>query len=298
MDISVLQIFMEVIRQGSFAAVARERNIDPSSVSRAIASLEQELGVKLLQRSTRQISPTEAGTTYFNRIEPLVEELQQAVELVSDISGSPKGILRVTASVSFGIQCIVPLLGEFETRYPELTIELLLTDSVVDLLTERVDLAIRLGLLEDSTLIAQRLIKTNYAVCASPKYLEYKGEPNQPNNLSQHNCLLFPLAGFRSRWLFKDRAGTIETVPVNGNTIISSAIALKQCALSDMGLALLPHWLIDPELESGKLIQVLTEYEVTARDFNTSAWLVYPSRTYVPLKVRLLIDFLKQHIVN
>jgi DNA-binding transcriptional LysR family regulator len=298
MDISVLQIFMEVIRQGSFAAVARERNIDPSSVSRAIASLEQELGVKLLQRSTRQISPTEAGTTYFNRIEPLVEELQQAVELVSDISGSPKGTIRVTASVSFGIQCIVPLLAEFEAKYPKLTIELLLTDSVVDLLTERVDLAIRLGLLEDSTLIAQRLIKTNYAVCASSRYLERKGEPNQPNNLSQHNCLLFPLAGFRSRWLFKDRAGLIETIPVKGNTIISNAIALKQCALSDMGLALLPHWLIDPELQSGKLIQVLTEYEVTATHFNTSAWLVYPSRTYVPLKVRLFIDFLKQHIVN
>lgn len=298
MDISVLQIFIEVIRQGSFAAVARERNIDPSSVSRAIASLEQELGVKLLQRTTRQISPTEAGTTYFNRIEPLVEELQQAVELVSDISGSPKGTIRVTASVSFGIQCIVPLLAEFQTKYPELTIELLLTDSVVDLLTDRVDLAVRLGLLEDSTLIAQRLIKTNYAVCASSRYLERKGEPNQPNNLHQHNCLLFPLAGFRSRWLFKDRAGLIETIPVKGNTIISNAIALKQCALSGMGLALLPRWLIDPELESGKLIQVLTEYEVTATDFNTSAWLVYPSRTYVPLKVRLLIDFLKQHIVN
>jgi DNA-binding transcriptional LysR family regulator len=117
MDISVLQIFIEVMRQGSFAAVARERNVDPSSVSRAIAGLEQELGVKLLQRTTRQISPTEAGMTYFNRIEPLVEELKQAVELVSDISGSPKGTLRVTASVSFGIQCIVPLLPEFEAKY-------------------------------------------------------------------------------------------------------------------------------------------------------------------------------------
>lgn len=298
MDISVLQIFIEVMRQGSFAAVARERNVDPSSVSRAIALLEQELGVKLLQRTTRQISPTEAGMTYFNRIEALVEELEQAGELVSDISGSPKGMLKVTASVSFGIQCIVPLLPEFEAKYPELTIELLLTDSVMDLLAERVDLAVRLGLLSDSTLIAQRLIKTNYAVCASSKYLEYEGEPNQPNNLSRHNCLLFPLAGFRSRWLFKDRTGTIETVPVNGNTIISSAIALKQCALSGMGLALLPHWLIDPELQSGKLVKVLTEYEVTATDFNTSAWLVYPSRHYVPLKVRLFSDFLKQHIVN
>jgi DNA-binding transcriptional LysR family regulator len=298
MDISVLQIFIEVIRQGSFAAVARERNIDPSSVSRAIANLEQELGVKLLQRTTRQISPTEAGTTYFNRIEPLVEELQQAVEIVSDISGSPKGTLRVTASVSFGIQCIVPLLPEFETKYPELTIELLLTDSVVDLLAERVDIAIRLGLLTDSTLIAQRLIKTNYAVCASSEYLKRKGEPNQPRELNQHNCLLFPLAGFRDRWLFKNQAGSIETIPVKGNTIISSAIALKQCALSGMGLALLPHWLINPELQSGKLVEVLTKYQVTATDFNTSAWLVYPSRNYVPLKVRLFSDFLKQYVAN
>jgi DNA-binding transcriptional LysR family regulator len=297
MNISVLQTFIEVMRQGSFAAVARERNVDPSSVSRAIALLEEELGVKLLQRTTRQISPTEAGITYFNRIEPLVEELEQARELVSDISNSPKGTLRVTASVSFGIQCIVPLLPKFEAQYPELTIELLLTDSVVDLLADRVDLAIRLGLLSDSTLIAQRLIKTHYAVCGSSEYLARQEKPIRPSELNQHNCLLFPLAGFRSRWLFKNRAGLIETIPVMGNTIISSAIALKQCALSGMGLALLPHWLIDPELQSGKLVKVLSEYEVTATDFNTSAWLVYPSRNYVPLKVRLFSDFLKQHIV-
>ena len=295
MDISGLEIFVEVMHQGSFAAVARERNIDPSSVSRAIASLERELKVKLLQRTTRQISPTEAGMTYFNRIEPLIEELQEAKELVSDISGSPTGTLRLTASVSFGIECIVPLLPEFEARYPELTVELLLTDTVIDLLAERVDLAIRLGLLEDSSLIAQRLIKTHYAVCGSPKYLAEK-KISLPQDISQYNCLLFPLAGFRSRWLFRERTGTIETIPVKGNTIISSAIALKQCALSGMGLALLPYWLIDPELQSGALINVLTEYDVTATDFNTSAWLVYPSRSYVPLKVRLFIDFLKQEI--
>ena len=295
MDISGLQIFIEVMRQGSFAAVARKRNIDPSSISRAIASLERELGVKLLQRTTRQISPTEAGMTYFNRIEPLVEELQQVKELVLDISGSPRGMLRVTASVSFGIQCIVPLLTEFEARYPELTIELILTDAVMDLVAERVDLAIRLGLLEDSSLIAQRLIQTHYSVCGSPEYLAGK-DISLPQDISQHNCLLFPLAGFRFRWLFKDRHGAIETVPVKGNTIISNAIALKQCALSGMGLALLAHWLIDPELQAGRLVKVLTEYEVTATDFNTSAWFVYPSRAYVPLKVSLFIDFLKQKL--
>jgi DNA-binding transcriptional LysR family regulator len=171
----------------------------------------------------------------------------------------------------------------------------LLTDAVVDLVTDRVDLAIRLGLLEDSGLIAQRLIQTHYAVCGSPEYLAGKNI-NLPQELTQHNCLLFPLAGFRSRWLFKNKTGLIETVSVKGNTIISSAIALKNCALSGMGLALLPHWLIDSELKSGTLMKVLAEYEVTATDFNTSAWLVYPSRAYVPLKVRLFMDFLKQNL--
>ena len=296
MDLSVLQIYVEVIRQGSFAAVARERNIDPSSVSRAIANLERELGVKLLQRTTRQISATEVGMTYYNRIEPLVEELQQAVDLITDISNSPQGTLRVTSSVSFGIECIVPLLPKFTANYPELTVELLLTDSVIDLLAERVDLAIRLGLLEDSTLIARRLIKTSYAVCASSQYLARQGEPNTPQDITQHNCLLFPLAGFRSRWLFKGQNGTVETIPVTGNILIKNAIALKHCALSGMGLALLPHWLIDSELESGTLVKVLKEYRVTATSFDTSAWLVYPSRAYIPLKVRLFIDFLQQHI--
>lgn len=295
MDISGLQIFIEVMRQGSFAAVARERNIDPSSVSRTIANLERELGIKLLQRTTRQISPTEAGSIYFHRIEPLVEELQQAQELVADISGSPRGVLRVTASVSFGIQCIVPLLAEFETKYPELTVELLLTDAMVDLVADRVDLAIRLGLLEDSSLIAQRLMQTHYSVCGSPEYLKGK-KLNQPQDISRQNCLLFPLPGFRSRWLFKDCDGAVETVLVRGNTIISSAIALKQCALAGMGLALLPHWLIDSELFTGSLVKVLDNYEVTATEFNTSAWLVCPSRTYIPLKVSLFTNFLKQKI--
>ena len=199
MDISVLQIFIEVMRQRSFAAVARERNIDPSSVSRCISSLEKELGVRLFQRTTRQLSPTEAGITYFDRIEPLIEEMQRAVELVKEVSGQPKGTLRVTASASFGLKCIVPLLGKLESRYQDLSIDLVLTDSRLDLFTERIDLAIRLGQLKDSTLIAQKLMSTSYSVCASPGYLQQWGELKQPEDVAQHNCLLFPWAGFRSR---------------------------------------------------------------------------------------------------
>jgi DNA-binding transcriptional LysR family regulator len=298
MDISVLQTFIEVVRKGSFAAVARGQNLDPSSISRSISGLEQELGIRLFQRTTRKLSLTEAGMTYFQRIEPLIEEMQQAVDVVKEVSGKPQGTLRITASASFGLKRIVPLLPEFEAMYPDLVIDLLLTDYRVDLLAERIDLAIRLGQLQDSTLIAQKLMSTPYSVCASPNYLQQYGNLDQPEDITKHNCLLFPLAGFRSRWLFRDQQGKISEIPVSGRTIISNALGLQQCAIAGMGLALLPHWLIDEELESGKLVKVLSHYDVTATDFETSTWLVYPSRTYVPLKVKVFIDFLKERLVK
>jgi DNA-binding transcriptional LysR family regulator len=296
MDISVLQMFVEVVRQRSFAAVARERNIDPSSVSRAIASLESELGIRLFQRTTRQLSPTEAGIAYFERVEPLVEEMERAVLVAKDISGQPKGVLRVTASVSFGLKCIVPLLPQFAAKYPDLTVDLLLTDTVVDLFSERIDVAVRLGKLPDSSLIAQQLIQTRYMVCASSKYLQRCQQPKNPKQLEQHNCLFFPLAGFRSKWIFRKSFGNTQEISVRGNTIISNAIALQQCAVAGMGLALLPHWLIDEDINTGRLVNLFPDYEVTATDFNTAAWLVYPSRVYVPLKVRVFADELKRYI--
>ncbi|BAY80566.1 transcriptional regulator LysR family protein [Calothrix parasitica NIES-267] len=297
MDLSVLQIFVEVMRHGSFAAVGRERNIDPSSVSRTIAGLESELGIRLFQRTTRKLSPTEAGVTYFERVEPLIEEIQQAADIAKDISGNPKGTIRVTSSVSFGLKCIVPLLPEFEAKYPELTVDLLLTDSVVDLFTERIDVAIRLGQLADSTLIIQKLMETRYSVCASPDYLKRYGQPQIPKDIEEHNCLLFPLIGFRSRWIFKNKTGNIQEISVGGNTIISNAIALQQCAVSGMGLTLLPHWLIDEDIDIGKLVKLFPDYKVTATDFNTAAWLLYPSRAYIPFKVRVFVEELRKHIL-
>ena len=297
MDLEVLKTFVEVMRQGSFAAVARNRNVDPSSISRAIAGLEKELGVRLFQRSTRKLSPTEAGILYNDRIEPLIAEIQQARELVTEAE-QPQGTLRITASVSFGLKCLIPLLTKFEASYPQLTQELLLTDTRLDLLTERIDLAIRLGHLENSTAIAQKLMLIRYSVCASPTYLERHSKIERPEDISQHNCLRFPLAGYRTRWIFRDRYGRDSEIPVGGRTIISNAIGLQQCAIAGMGLALLPHWLTDDEIKAQRLVRILPEYEVTATDFETSAWLIYPSRSYVPLKVKVLIDFLQQHLTN
>lgn len=297
MELNTLSLFVEVVKQGSFAAVARDLDLDPSYVSRAIASLEAELGMRLFQRSTRQLSPTEAGLLYFEHIEPLVEEMHQARDKALDVSRQPKGILRVTASVSFGLKCIVPLLPKWNALYPDLTVDLALTDTVVDLLSERIDLAVRLGLLPDSSLVSQLLMPTHYVVCASPKYLQGADPLLNPQDLAQHPCLLFPLTGFRSRWIFKDIHGELTEVLVSGRTLISSAIALQQCAISGMGLALLPNWLIDEDLRNGSLINVFPTYAVTATNFNTAAWLVYPSHRYVPRKVRVFSDFLLQTTV-
>lgn len=296
MDIAVLQIFTDVIRQGSFAAVARDRNVDPSSISRAIANLEKQLGVRLLQRTTRQLSPTEAGIAYMERIQPLIEELQQATHRVADASGQPQGTLRVTASVSFGLKQIVPLLSDFRNLYPDLGVDLLLTDANLDLLAERIDVAVRLGILVDSSLIAQQLMPTHYAVCASPQYLKRRGQLAHPSDIAHHDCLLFPLAGFRSQWRFQDSQGQAFEIAVQGKIMISNAIALQHCAIASMGLALLPHWLIAADLAAGRLVQVLPDYAVTATEFNTAAWLVYPSRTYLPLKVQVFIQFLKEQM--
>ncbi len=292
-ELSTLQLFIAVVRQGNFAAVARDRNLDPSSVSRAIASLETELGLRLFQRTTRKLSTTEAGTTYFERIESLVEDLQQAGDIAVDIAAQPRGQLRVTASVSFGLQCIVPLLPAFQAQYPDLTVDLLLTDAVVDLLAERVDVAIRLGMMADSTLIAQRLMPTQYCVCASPGYLQRRSPITHPDDLAQHTCLLFPLAGFRSRWLFRDSQGQQMAVDVQGQTVVSNAVALRDCAITDMGLALLPDWLVGDDLAAGRLVNALPSYAVTATTFDTAAWVVYPSRRYIAAKVKVFVDFLK-----
>ena len=152
------------------------------------------------------------------------------------------------------------------------------------------------GLLSDSTLIAQKLMRTRYVICASPQYLQQQSQLQQPSDVADHHCLLFPWVGFRSKWIFKDKNGLESETPVRGHTIISNAIALQQCAIAGMRLALLPHWLIEDDLHSGTLVNVFPEYDVTAKDFSTAAWLIYPSRAYIPLKVRVFIDFVKQPV--
>ena len=190
MELFTLRLFTDVMRRRNFAAVARDHGLAPSSVSRAISALENELGIKLFQRSTRQVEPTEAGLNYFDRIEPVADQLEQAQHLTKQWNEQPKGTLRITVPVTFGQISIVPLLPELKALYPDLSFEILMTDSMVDLVAERIDVAIRLGSLPDSMFIAKRLCSVEFIVCASPVYLEQYGRPKTPQHIQDHECNL------------------------------------------------------------------------------------------------------------
>lgn len=294
MDIRHLRIFVEVMRRKSFAAVARDRGVAASSISRVIATLEEELDLRLFQRNTRRLEPSESALMYFERIEPVLEELEHAHELASQTREQPKGTLRISAPVSFGQLSLVPLLPELMRRYPDLSIELLLEDRVVDLLAERIDVAIRLGPLPDSNYVANRLCAMDLLVCASPDYLREQGTPQTPEAVAAHDCLTFPLPGYNACWRFRDTSGHVTEVAVRGRCTISNALALQQCAVAGMGLTLLPRWSVAQAIRDNTLIHLFADYNIAATDFDTSAWLLYPSRHYLPLKVRVFVDFLKQ----
>ena len=294
MEIDTLRTFVEVMQRGSFAAVARERNVDPSSVSRTVATLESQLGVRLFQRTTRHLTPTEAALAYFDQVEPLVAQLERAALMAGDSGDTPRGTLRITAAVTFAQVNVIPLLPEFAKRYPELSFELLLTDKFLDLVEERVDLALRLGRLTESSLIAHRLCDMVYVAAASPEYLRRRGQPKAPPELEHHECLRYPVAGYGPRWRFRAAGGVVTEVPVHGRVVATNGVALRQCAVAGMGVLMLPRWNIAEELRSGTLVELFPDYQATASEFDNAAWMLYPSRSYLPLKVRLFADFLKE----
>ncbi|MCU0684288.1 MAG: LysR family transcriptional regulator [Polyangiaceae bacterium] len=297
MDLETLRLFVEVAQRGSFSAVARARDLDPSSVSRSVGALEAELAVRLFQRSTRAMVLTEAGRLYLARTAPLLEALDRAREEAASTRADPVGSLRLTASIAFGQTCLVPLLPSLRAAFPRLKLELVLTDRTVDLVAENIDLAIRLGPSFRADVIGVKLFATRYRVVASPAYLRREGLVKSLADLSRRRCLLFDLPDFRSRWLFR-RSGKVVEVPVNGDLVISSVLALRSAALEGLGPCLLADWLIRDDLIAGTLVEILAEHDVTATTFDTAAFLLYPSRDYLPRKVRATADFLRQHLAR
>ncbi|BCE03830.1 LysR family transcriptional regulator [Marinicellulosiphila megalodicopiae] len=293
MNIQSLQLFIDVATLGSFADAARKLNEDPSKVSRNIAALESELSVQLFKRSTRSLSLTEAGQRYLLHITPIVEALSFANEDAKSVVNRPSGTLKISASTAFGQECLLPHIQSFMQLYPDIHIEMLLSDVNLNLHNEDIDLTFRLTPSFESDLIGTRLHATKYHLCASTDYIKSHLSISSPKDLQHHHCLVFALPKYRSRWLFKNEANELSQIKIQSKLAISSALALKQSAINGLGPAILPDWLIREELKTGQLKIILPQYQVTATDFDTAVWMLYPSKRFLPQKTRVFIDYIK-----
>lgn len=296
MDTEHLKIFVEVVQQGSFAAAARKFDIDPSAATRAVTSLEKDLGLRLLQRTTRQLVLTEAGKTYHENACKLLRDMQQAADEARDLAGSPAGIVRVATSMTYGHAVVMPLLPALHAAYPALEIDLLLSDSIVDLVAERIDVALRLRQDVDTSLIGSRLAKIRYHICASPDYVKQQGRPRTPAELAGRDCLRCSVRGYRTQWKFRDSGGAIQAVNIGGWLVVPNSLALHRTALDGLGPALLADWLVREDLAAGRLVDLFPDHEVSPHDFDNAIWLLYTSRSYVPKRVRAFVEFMKQRI--
>ncbi|MEM8799214.1 MAG: LysR family transcriptional regulator [Pseudomonadota bacterium] len=294
MDIDLLRTLVAVERHGSFAAVARIEGVDPSSVSRRIAALEDALDLHMFERTTRRVRLTEAGRIYLDRVTPLIDGLEEAANAARDAVVEPSGPLRVTASVAFGERWLTPKLASFHAAYPKVEIELRLTDAVVDIVGEGIDVAFRLGPEIEGALVAAKLFDTRYRAVAAPSYLEVRPRPKVPDDLADHDGNLFALPRFGSFWRFRTKPGApIDEVQPRSALTISNALAIRRAALDGLGVALLADWTIDEDVANGRLIDLFPNLKGSATQFDTSAWIVYPSRSYVTARLRAFIDHLR-----
>ena len=288
-SVSGMRVFARVVEAGSFSAAGRQIGAAPSSVSRRIGDLEEELGARLFNRTTRKLSLTEAGRIYLDRVARILLEIDEAKLAVSQVGGAPSGILRVTVPGAIGRQLVAGALPAFLDRYPAVRVVLSMTDRMVDLVDAGFDLGIRVGRQRDSSLIARKIGTSRRFVCGSPGYLERAGEPATPAELADHDCLTFREHPGSNVWRFRGLEGDSD-VRVSGSLFANSADALSAAAVAGLGLILIPDWNIGTELRHGTLRTVLRDYQVIPEA--SPIYAVYPHQRHLPPKVRAFIDFL------
>jgi DNA-binding transcriptional LysR family regulator len=286
-----MAVFAKVVEAASFAAAARYFDMSPAMVSKHIQTLEARLGARLLNRTTRRVSPTEVGQDYYERCLRILSDLEEAEQAAGDLQSAPRGLLRVTAPVSFGTHCLAPLIADYLKTYPDVAIDLSLDDPYVDLIEKRFDLAIRIGTLADSSLIARKLGMLGMVACASPAYLERNGTPAVPQDLIGHNCLVYNFASADSAWHFFDKDGRENVIRVSGRFLASNPDALCTLALKGVGIVLAPDRLVERDLAAGRLVHLLPDY----RTQETTVQAVYPHSQSLSAKTRTFIDFLAAH---
>ncbi|ROS01829.1 LysR family transcriptional regulator [Sinobacterium caligoides] len=275
--------FVSVVEQGSFTKAGQQLQVSTAHVSRSINALEKRLAVKLLHRSTRQVSTTATGQIYYQQCRQLLDGLLDANRTVNQLNTTPSGLIKITAPIYYGERIIAPLFNRLLQQYPDIELDLQLSNHNVELISEGFDLAIRLGSLADSSLMARRIGSRHFDVVASKSYFARCGQPHTIDELNQHNCL----RGISDHWHF-DVDGRRKDLRIHGSWRCNSGLAVARAAMDGIGIAQLPHYYTDNAVEDGRLMRVLEQH----RPHSEGIWAVYPQNRHLSTKLRVVIDFL------
>jgi DNA-binding transcriptional LysR family regulator len=285
-----LTAFVRVVDSGGFSAAGRRLNMSTTMVSNHVQALEERLGARLLNRTTRKVSLTEVGKAYYDRATQILSDLEQADDVAGALQSMPRGTLRIYTATHI-VRFVDPVVVEFLGSYPDVKVDLTMGERTIDLIDEGYDLAIRLTPPPDSSLIVRSLATWRHVLCCSPAYLEKHGPLRQLAELADHNCVRHILYPFGDEWRFVDRSGRPASVRVSGNLISNSGETLRTAALQGVGFFLAPGFLVTADLESGRLVRLLSEYRPVEFAMNA----VYPHRHHLSAKVRSFIDLLAHH---
>lgn len=286
-DLAAMAVFAKVVESKGFSAAARQLGLTKSAVSKQVSRLETSLGARLLNRTTRALSLTEAGAAVYEHCARLVAAAEEAELAVHRLAATPRGLLRVTASFAFGRQHVAPAIKDFLDAYPEVQVQLMLTDRMVDLADEGFDLAIRIADRLGDNLVARRLAPVRFAVCGAPDYLARRGTPKKPVDLSEHNCLVSSQEGLGDVWRFQSRTGN-ERVRVRGNFQVNSSEATRDAMLAGMGIGMAPTFTVGPDIRVGRLKVVMPRHQVVA-PYDAVHAVYLPNRHLLP-RMRAFID--------
>jgi DNA-binding transcriptional LysR family regulator len=283
-----IAVFVRVVERGSFTLAAEDLGLSRAVVSKYLSRLEDRLGARLLHRTTRRLSLTEAGAALFEASRGALERIEEAEAAVARFQSAPRGRLRVSAPMSFGILHLGPALPEFARAHPGVSLDVRLDDRFVNLVEEGIDVAVRIGVLTDSSLVARKLGITRSIACASPAYLAEHGEPETPEDLAAHDCLVYSYLSTANVWRFTAPDGREVPVAVAGRLRVNNGIVLADAAVADYGIVMTPSFYVGPLIRAGKLQRILARYRLP----ELGIYAVYPQTAHVPPKVRAFIDFL------
>lgn len=283
-----LKTVVAVVETNSFTAASERLGISKALVSKYVGEVERSLDIRLFNRTTRQLALTDAGKRYYQQSITLLEQYTALVDNVTGEQTKPRGILRISAPVTFGEMQLAPLLPKFIESYPDLKIELVLTNNAIDMLEEGIDVRLRIGGVDDSSMIARHLNTFKLVLCASPSYIKKYGLPKKPEHISHHNCVIDSNFRVGKQWPFISPQGQANTIDVLSAISVNSPQAVREIAIAGGGIAMIPGFIVEDAISDGRLISILPEY--TTLEFGLYA--IYPHRKYVAKKVRCFIDFM------